>query len=405
MRIGLDITALYINRAGILTYSYNVLKRLVISEPRAQYLLLDYVPVRRNLPCSVDLRDLCEPNVQIIGGRLPWFCLPQQGTNVVYHWNRLALWPWAHWQEMRRVAYLQAALEGVDVFHSSDVVQFAVAGARNIITIWDLTPLLFPEWHTPVVIRLHQVKLNFAKHQADHIIAISSNTKQDLVAHLSIPPDKISVVYGGVDECYRPIENLATVSHVVSRYGVESGRYLLHVSTLEPRKNQIRLVEAFHLLSQRGVTCGLKLVLAGGKGWLYENLFRRVEELGLTEDVIFTGVVPDEDLPALMNGALLFVYPSLYEGFGLPVLEAMACGVPVITSNVSSLPEVAGDAALLVDPYDVEGLAGVMQSLIESEKARADLRNKGLAQAARFSWERAAWETVRVYQALCGQTE
>jgi len=142
------------------------------------------------------------------------------------------------------------------------------------------------------------------------------------------------------------------------------------------------------------------LVLAGGKGWLYENLFRRVEELGLTEDVIFTGVVPDEDLPALMNGALLFVYPSLYEGFGLPVLEAMACGVPVITSNVSSLPEVAGDAALLVDPYDVEELAEAMRSLIESEETRADLRNKGLAQAARFSWERTAEETMRVYETL-----
>jgi glycosyltransferase involved in cell wall biosynthesis len=123
-----------------------------------------------------------------------------------------------------------------------------------------------------------------------------------------------------------------------------------------------------------------------------------VEELGLTKDVVFAGVVPDKDLPALMNGALMFVYPSLYEGFGLPVLEAMDCGVPVITSNVSSLPEITGDAAVLADPCDVESLAEAMQSLIESEEARASLRSRGLSQAARFSWERASRETLHIYQ-------
>ena len=169
-------------------------------------------------------------------------------------------------------------------------------------------------------------------------------------------------------------------------------------------KNHPRLVEAFHLLKQKRAAKGLKLALVGKKGWLCDDLFDRVKELGLTKDLVITGAVPDKDLPALMNGALLFAYPSLCEGFGLPVLEAMACGVPVISSNLSSLPEVAGDAAVLVNPRDVEELAGAMRQLVESQEIRAELRGKGLAQAARFSWQRAARETLIAYLAVLGQS-
>jgi len=207
VRIGIDVTALYIARAGILTYSYNLLRHLVTLDRENQYLLLDYVPIRRNLTCPFDLTALQGPNVQVIGGRLPWFCLPQGGKGVAYQWNRLALWPWARWREAQRTAYLQAVLNGADVFHSSDVVQCAVAGARNVVTVWDLTPVLFPEWHTPSVVQLQQAKLGFAKDEADHIIAISHSTKRDLITHLSLPPNKVSVVYGGVDERYHPIED------------------------------------------------------------------------------------------------------------------------------------------------------------------------------------------------------
>ncbi|HID63738.1 MAG TPA: hypothetical protein EYP49_13520, partial [Anaerolineae bacterium] len=191
MKIGVDITALYINRAGILTYSYNLLKHLLAIDRETQYLLLDYVPVRRNLVCPLGLEVLRGPNVRVVGGHLPWFCLPQKERGAAYQWNRLALWPWARWREAQRTAYLQAVLNGVDVFHSSDVMQCTVAGARNVVTVWDLTPVLFPKWHTPSIARLQQAKLGFAKDEADHIIAISYSTKRDLTTHLSIPADKI----------------------------------------------------------------------------------------------------------------------------------------------------------------------------------------------------------------------
>lgn len=206
------------------------------------------------------------------------------------------------------------------------------------------------------------------------------------------------MVYEAADAQFRPIEDTDTVATVVHRYGLMPNNYVLTVGTLEPRKNQIRLVEAFHLMRQRGAAPNLKLVLAGRKGWLYEDLFRRVEELGLTKDVIFTGIVPDKDLPALMNGALMFVYPSLYEGFGLPVLEAMACGVPVITSNRSSLPEVVGDAGLLVDPENESALAEALIVILSNQARRQKMSRRGISQAARFSWEEAARQTLKVYR-------
>jgi glycosyltransferase involved in cell wall biosynthesis len=305
-------------------------------------------------------------------------------------WQRIVSWSTSK--------SLDRALADADVFHCSDVLLHKPHSTRTVVTVHDLSTLLFPQFHLCSTVELHEKKIRFVRQQADVVIAVSESTRRDVIDHLGLPPDRVHVVYEAADAQFRPIEDTGTVATVVHRYGLALNNYVLTVGTLEPRKNQTRLVEAFHLLRHRRAVTNLKLVVAGRKGWLYDDLFRRVEELGLTKDVIFAGVVPDKDLPALMNGALMFVYPSLYEGFGLPVLEAMACGVPVITSNVSSLPEVAGDAAVLVDPCDVEGLAQAMQSLIESEEVRATLRRNGLAQAAQFSWERAARETLLAYQ-------
>jgi glycosyltransferase involved in cell wall biosynthesis len=193
---------------------------------------------------------------------------------------------------------------------------------------------------------------------------------------------------------FRPVE-AAEAGPVLEKYGVERP-YILYVGALESRKNLPRLLEAYARL--RKWSARWKLVIVGARKWKFTPIFEAVQRLGLEPHVHFTDYVADEDLPALYRGAELFAFPSLYEGFGLPVLEAMACGTPVVTSNRSSLPEVAGDAALLVDPLDVEAIAGAMQRVLADEALAAGLREIGLARAAQFTWERTARETVAVYK-------
>jgi glycosyltransferase involved in cell wall biosynthesis len=407
VRIGFDITTVYFSRAGILNYVWRLLSALLKVDHDNEYLLLDHVPLRSGLTPGVDLSHLQAPNVQVVQCHslkerklTRWRPLASSpcGKRIAVRIDSLLSPLWRKAVDWSLQRELGRALAGVDVFHASDVFQCVPPGAHSVITIHDLSAILFPDSHVPPTREMFNQVAEFARWHADAIIAVSENTRQDVIRHLGVEAERVHVVYEAAGEQFHPIENTDFVAAVTCCYGLEPGRYMLTVGTLEPRKNHIRLVEAFGQLHRARETHGLKLVLAGGKGWLYGDLFRRVEDLGLTEDIVFTGFVPDADLPALMNGALVFVYPSLYEGFGLPVLEAMACGVPVITSNVSSLPEIAGDAAVLVDPRDVGSLAGAMQSLIEGEKARAVLQSKGLSQAARFSWERAARETLHIYQ-------
>jgi glycosyltransferase involved in cell wall biosynthesis len=203
--------------------------------------------------------------------------------------------------------------------------------------------------------------------------------------------DHIDVVYPGVDAAYRPY-----AAEEVDRFRQEKGygRYLLHVGTLQPRKNIPLLLEAFAQLQEPE----LKLVLIGGKGWLYEEIFARVQALGLSERVHFTGYVPDDELPLWYNAAELLVFPSVYEGFGLPVVEAMACGTPVIAANSASIPEAVGEAGLLFDPHNVAELAEQITAVLHDPQLSAKMRALGLAHASQFSWERAGRETAVVYR-------
>jgi glycosyltransferase involved in cell wall biosynthesis len=215
------------------------------------------------------------------------------------------------------------------------------------------------------------------------------------------------VLYSGVSLDFRPITDSTTLDAVRTRYGVGPGPFILAVGTLQPRKNYVRLIRAFsnfklQTSNFKTQTSKLKLVLAGGKGWLYDSIFAEVERLKLQGRVLFPGFVDDADLPALYSAARLLAYPSTYEGFGLPMLEAMACGTPVVTSNVSCLPEVAGNAALCVPPTDVDALAGALETALNDEAVRADLVAKGFARAREFTWERAARELVGKYQGLAG---
>ena len=223
--------------------------------------------------------------------------------------------------------------------------------------------------------------------RADKIVTVSQFSKEEIVKYLNIPEEKIVVMPNGVDHSlYHPGYAEDAIEKAKRRYQIE-GEYYLYLGTLEPRKNIERIVQAYARAKRPG---GPKLVLAGRRGWLYESIFAAVQELGIEEDVVFTDYVADADVPLLMSGARMFLFPSLYEGFGLPPLEAMACGTPVVTANTSSLPEVAGDAALLADPYSVREIAAAIARLEEDEALRRSLIQKGLERAAQFTWEKSA---------------
>ena len=252
--------------------------------------------------------------------------------------------------------------------------------STSLVTVHDLGYLHFPEAH-PLRQRLYlDLSTRWNARVAAHVLADSEATRADLVARYGTPPAKITVAHPGREETLAPVRDPTSIESVKARYGI-SREYLVYLGTLQPRKNLARLVAAFAALRSEAV-----LVLAGKRGWLYEDLFRQVRHLGLEGRVLFPGYVAGDDKAALLSGALAFVFPSLYEGFGLPVLEAQACGCPVLTSTTSSLPEVAGDAALLVDPGDVAAISAGLERIAADPALRADLVERGFANVQRFSW-------------------
>ena len=306
------------------------------------------------------------------------------------------------WHRLRLPIPVEWFTGPVDIFHSTDFVLPPVRQARTILTVHDLTFMRLPEcaeaglraYLTRVVPRSIE--------RADLVLADSQSTKNDLIELLGVSPDKIEVVYAGVEKRFRPMEGEIALERVKKRYGLDFP-FILGLGTLEPRKNFSGLIEAYALMRDKGQGMGdrgLKLVIAGGKGWLYDEIFARVEELGLAGKVIFPGFVADEDLPALYNLAEIFVFPSLYEGFGLPPLEAMACGTPVVTSDRPSLPEVVGEAGLMVGATDSQELAEAMERVLTDENLRREMREKGLKQAAKFTWEAAAEKLLEAYSTL-----
>ena len=272
---------------------------------------------------------------------------------------------------------------------------------RSVVTVHDLGHRYYPEAHTATQRRYLEWSARFHVRMAAHLLADSSSTADDLVRLYSANPERITVAHLGVDPGFGPVRDPEAVAAVCAKYGIE-GPYLLYVGTLQPRKNLVRLIEAFGQMRKRekGVkgeggnglsgTRSLKLVLAGKRGWLDDEILSRARELGIGERVVLPGFVDAADLPALYTGALLFVMPSLYEGFCMPVLEAMACGTPVACSDVSSLPEVVGDAALTFDPHDVGDIAATMARGIGDSGLREELVARGLERVKQFTWERCA---------------
>jgi glycosyltransferase involved in cell wall biosynthesis len=271
-----------------------------------------------------------------------------------------------------------------------------------VVTVHDLGYIHYPEAHRFFDRRYLDWTTRRHTRIARHIIADSLATKQDLIDFYGADPERITVVYLGRDETLAPVTDPDIVEQIKAHYEIQ-GDYLLYLGTLHPRKNLVRLVEAFQLALQSlpAENRAVKLVIAGRRGWLYEDIFARVKALGLADRVLFPGYIAAEHKPALLSGALAYVFPSLYEGFGLPVLEAMACETPVLTGNVSSLPEVAGEAAVLVDPHRSEAIANGLIRLITDTDLRQQLVERGRRQVQKFSWDEAAKQTLDILKRNC----
>jgi glycosyltransferase involved in cell wall biosynthesis len=267
---------------------------------------------------------------------------------------------------------------------------------KKVLTIHDLTPILFPEMHTRETNLTWKSSLKFIKNRTNIVICDSVSTKNDCMKLLKIPEKRLKVIPLSADEQYKPIKNKEHIRDELKReYNIDYP-FILFVGTLEKRKNVPILLKSFYKLKKSKLNH--KLVIVGGKGWKYTRIFDLIEGLNLENDVIFTDYVSDEYLVKLYNAADLFVYPSLYEGFGLPPLEAMACGCPVITSNTSSLPEVVGDAGVMVDPNDIDSLTESMIKILTDNEYREEMGRKSLERAHMFSWKKTAEETWDVYK-------
>ncbi len=353
-------------RAGVSRYIYNLLIHVLREDPEGDY------TVFLNNRCALSL------SVSERRSRLP----------TDRPWVRIL------WEQFLQP--MELAAHHVDLLHSPVNIQPVLLPCRGVVTVTDLSFMIFPQAFLGGQRFYQTLFTRLSVRRASRVVAISASTAQDLARFFAVPADRISIIYPGVDAAYGPIREQAGMAGFRRLHGLPE-RFILFVGTLEPRKNLLTLLEAYGEFKRRTAR-QYKLVLAGGKGWLYQSLFAAVEQLGLQDDVILPGFIPEGELPLWYNAAEVFVYPSLYEGFGLPPLEAMACGTPVIVSNASSLPEVVGDAAVLVDPHNVDEWVAALCRLCDDADMRAELCSRGLERAREFSWTRMAQETVRVYR-------
>ncbi len=354
MRITIDATPALLRSAGVKSYTYHWVRAMRRLAGRDEIRAFPYLDEFGALDheCSV------------------------LGTMPTY--ARIAL---LHFVNLRGNRAIDWVARGSDVFHASNQVHNAPRRAKLTATIHDLTCRLMPEVHTEANVRADK---NFAEkmwRRADALIAVSENTRQDAIRFLGIAPEKVHTIYSGVPQEY-----------FEAKPARRERPYVLYVGTIEPRKNLDRLLDAWAQLKTRD----FDLVIAGASGWRSENTLARIKR-----EAVYLGYVPEADLPGLVAGAKAFAYPSLYEGFGFPVVQAMAAGVPVVTSNTSCLPEVTGGAAELVDPKSPAEIAAALRRLLES--TNEDLILKGRERAKQFRWETCAEKSLALFRSLCGR--
>lgn len=369
MRIGIDARLVYYFRAGIGQYILRLVEALAGLEANEEEFVL--------LQSRKD-------RTQIVDN---------------HNFSRVSLWTPSHHRLEQLTLRFEVGRLRLDLLHSPDFIPPFWRNCKSVITVHDLAFLLYPHFLTKEAARYYG-QIDQAVRYTDHIIAVSESTRQDTIKLLGVPDRKITVIHEAANPIYRQIPSDEARRHVVETYGLDR-EYILFVSTIEPRKNLPGLLQAYRkLLDDYKRPEGL--VLAGSRGWLSEEVYSAVETLNLSEHVRFLGRVPSTHLVHLYNAARLLVHPSFYEGFGLPPLEAMTCGTPTIVSNVSALPEVVGDAAILIDPHDIDGLTVAMWRILTDEDLCASLIAKGFKRASKFSWKRAAQETLDVYRQVAG---
>lgn len=286
---------------------------------------------------------------------------------------------------------------GIDLLHASGFTLPLNLKCKTVITIFDMTFFSMPQVHQKRKVAYFSKMIPLAINKADKIIAISNQTKNDIVSTLKVHEDKIEVIYIGVNDKFKPINDKVIIENTLDKYHLPE-KYILFVGTIEPRKNLINLIHAFNKLKTAGIEH--KLVIAGKLGWNYKAVFAAISQLAVNNDIIFTDYILDKDMPLIYNGASVFVYPSLYEGFGIPVIEAMACGIPVITSNVSSLPEVAGKAAILVDPNNADEIASSIAKVINNPFLAQKMSLDGIKRAELFSNKNMVNKTIEIYKTV-----
>jgi len=368
MKVGIDAHALGSHLGGNETYIRNVIRALGEVDPDGDYTLF----LSPHSPHA--------PSESIVGAE-------RMRRVVVRPHNPLVRIPLTF--------PLALARERIDVVHVQYVAP-PVCPARVVVSVHDIAYERYPQFFTPGEVARFRALVPLTIRKAAAVLTLSEFSKRDIVRRYNVPPDKITVTYLAADPMFRPIHDASRLSAVREKYGTGE-TFILSVGNLQPRKNLRTLIDAYVRLRRAGVTRH-KLVLVGKKAWLSDDIFAAARASGYAGELVFTGYVPGEDLVTLYNAADIFVYPSIFEGFGLPPLEAMACGTPVVCSNTSSFPEVVGDAALMVDPLDVDGLAEAMSRSLRDAALWTRLSARGPRQSTLFSWEHTARITLDRYR-------
>lgn len=369
MKIAIDATRGVIESAGIARYINELLANLAKIDQKNEYQLY-YSFWRKDAEKFVKIKKISQKFAHL---KSKFFRLPGSIKEFLYD---------------QKIYSADNLSTGAEIYHAPTFMEMPInLKIPSIVTIHDMTTFLFPDQRGNSVSKKLSKKADNAIKNANLIIAVSKATKKDILKFCRINPQKIKVIYEAQNEIFVP-------NPKISR-----GNFILAVGTIEPRKNLARLISAYGKLPEKLIK-GNPLYIVGGKGWNDSKIYHLAKPMSDKEYIKFLGFVSDRQLTKLYQRAKIFIYPSIYEGFGLPPLEAMACGAPVITSNVSSMPEIVGQAAIKINPYKTEEITNVLQNLLENDQLRDELSQKSLMQAKQFSWRKCARQTLKLYQDL-----
>lgn len=369
MRIGLDLHTVNNFMQGSRTYIYNLAKALLRNDPANEYVL--YLPHA--------YRSVIEEELQ---GFNAAFKEVPKGNRII----RLSV-----------TFPARLAFDHIDIFHCN-YIGLVIRPCPYIVTLHDILHEVYPEFYPKMLKTLMSLTYPISAKRAAFVLTVSHFSKKEIIRLYNIPEEKIEVTPDAVSSEFRIIEDREKIRQVAIKYKIR-GNYILFLGRIEPRKNLQALIEAYHVLKTQ-YKIRHQLVVAGMQDPLFKDFCNNLIMREMSTGILFTGGVPQEDLPYLINGADLFAYPSFAEGFGLPVLEAMSCGTPVVASNTTSLPEVTGGAAVLIDPNNIRELAEALNGVLNNSELRNEMREKGLDQARRFSWDKTAEKTLRIYEKI-----